>query len=77
MTCTRTLENINQWQRRKAVTEILMRLSEQPLDLLSVFKDIYTKKDIFLKYEIILNRSEVELRTRTTFDVLVYMNHFS
>ncbi len=48
MTCTswrnfsasnkvRTVEKIDQWKRRNARTEILMRLSEQPLELVSIF----------------------------------------
>jgi hypothetical protein len=33
MTCTRTLKKIDQWQQGKAGTKILIRLSEQFLEL--------------------------------------------
>ncbi len=34
-----TLEKIDQWEQRKSGTEILMRLSEQLLELVSAFKE--------------------------------------
>jgi hypothetical protein len=37
MTCTQ--EKSDQWQQRKAGTEILLRLSEQSLELVTVFKE--------------------------------------
>jgi hypothetical protein len=36
---THTLEKIDQWHRRKARTEILWWLSEQSLEVVSVFKE--------------------------------------
>jgi hypothetical protein len=47
MTCT--LEKIYQRQQKKAGTEILMRHSEQSLELVNVFKE--TNRDLFDKGE--------------------------
>ncbi len=41
---------IDQWQRKKAGTEILMRLSEQSLELESVFKDAGETSYLFFSF---------------------------